>query len=85
MTIHDNGKGLQPPSEKARPPKKSGMGLLNMRERTAFLGGTFSIQSTAEKGTEIEVRIPLAGRIQTQPSRATEPPVLRSTAEGGRA
>ncbi len=55
LTIHDNGKGLEALAEK----RKSGMGLLNMRERAAFLGGTFSIRSTQKEGTEIAVRIPL--------------------------
>jgi signal transduction histidine kinase len=67
MIIHDNGKGLAPASERPKPSRKTGMGLLNMRERTAFLGGTFSIHSTTEKGTEIMVRIPLA-----EPTQKTE-------------
>jgi two-component system NarL family sensor kinase len=64
LTIRDNGRGLEPASGKAKPSKKkAGMGLLNMRERTAFLGGTFHIRSTADKGTEIVVRIPLTGPV----------------------
>ena len=61
LNIADNGKGLRAASGNSKPLKHPGMGLLNMRERAAFLGGTFSIESNARKGTEIEVRIPLAG------------------------
>ena len=61
LIIHDNGKGLDPLAEKGQGRRRTGMGLLNMRERTAFLGGTFSIHSPADKGTEIVVRIPSAG------------------------
>jgi two-component system NarL family sensor kinase len=60
LTIHDNGRGLGSASERLASSKKVGMGLLNMRERTAFLGGIFSIHSTDGQGTEIVVRIPLA-------------------------
>lgn len=64
LSIQDDGKGLETASERIKHPKKLGMGLLNMRERTAFLGGTFLIQSTKGKGTEILVRIPIAGNDQ---------------------
>jgi len=60
LTIHDNGRGFDPALEKIRAPREAGMGLLNMRERTASLGGAFSIHSTRENGTEIAVRIPLS-------------------------
>lgn len=60
LTIHDNGKGLQPASEKPGSPRRAGMGLLNMRERAAFLGGTFSIHSNRGKGTEVVVQVPLS-------------------------
>ncbi len=66
LTIHDNGQGFDPALEKSRAPREAGMGLLNMRERTAFLGGVFSIHSTRENGTEIAVRIPLTA---TDPGR----------------
>jgi len=64
LTIRDNGKGLASPAEDAG--KRVGMGLLNMRERAAFLGGTFSIHSTAENGTEIVVGIPFPVSNQNQ-------------------
>ena len=39
----------------------AGLRLLKMRERVAMVNGTFSIASPSERGTEIEIRIPLAG------------------------
>lgn len=66
LGIEDNGCGLAGPAEWPGTHRKSGMGLLNMRERTAFLGGQFSIQSNAGLGTMITVRIPLDGQPQMQ-------------------
>ncbi len=36
-----------------------GIGLINMRERVRFLGGTFNLSSTPGAGTRIEVRVPV--------------------------
>lgn len=66
LLIEDNGRGVAPAPERPVNGRKTGMGLLNMRERTAFLGGTFSIQSTEGLGTVITVRIPLDGHEQVQ-------------------
>ncbi|MFM1769801.1 MAG: hypothetical protein RJA22_2330 [Verrucomicrobiota bacterium] len=65
LAIEDNGCGVGalPEWPAAR---KSGMGLLNMRERTAFLGGSFAIQSNQGVGTSIAVQIPLDGQIHIQ-------------------
>ena len=35
------------------------LGLVGMRERAAFVGGTLTVRSGPRAGTEIEVRIPL--------------------------
>jgi len=40
---------------------EAGLRLLKMRERVAMVNGTFSVASPSERGTEIEIRIPLAG------------------------
>jgi signal transduction histidine kinase len=57
LAISDNGKGL--PDPKAGITKqRCGMGLIDMRERCAFLGGTFSIRSEPQLGTEIAARLP---------------------------
>ena len=36
-----------------------GIGLINMRERVRFVGGTFTISSTPGAGTRIEARVPV--------------------------
>ena len=54
LSIRDFGSGFSvgAPNE--------GLGLVSMRERVAMVGGTFSIASTPQSGTEINVRIPTA-------------------------
>ncbi len=59
LSIRDNGKGMESTSMRLKTTRKMGMGLLNMRERTAYLGGTFLIRSPEGKGTEICARIPI--------------------------
>jgi PAS domain S-box-containing protein len=56
LTIRDNGKGLPRPN--AASDRRQRMGLVDMKERCAFVGGTFSIRSEPKGGTEIAVRIP---------------------------
>ena len=57
LQIRDNGKGLAPASSDLAD-KRFGMGLIGMRERCAFLGGTFSVRSEPQAGTEIAARVP---------------------------
>lgn len=56
LIIEDNGRGFDPDR---RPPPDSdgGMGLLNMRERAALMGGRLDVESIAGHGTTIYVRI----------------------------
>jgi two-component system NarL family sensor kinase len=56
LAIHDDGVGFDHP---ARQKGKGGLGLLGMRERATYVGGTLKIKSVRRAGTEIEVRIPL--------------------------
>ena len=53
MCISDNGKGFDSSSS------SSGMGLKNMQDRTAQLGGQFKVDSTPDQGTVITVSIDL--------------------------
>ena len=56
LSIADNGIGF----EKSMPgpsAKSSGLGLITMRERAEYGGGTFHIESMPGQGTRIEVRI----------------------------
>jgi PAS domain S-box-containing protein len=56
VTVSDNGAGFVAGS----PAKPNSYGLLGLRERAYLLGGECRIASTPGKGTEIEVRLPLA-------------------------
>ncbi|MBU1367949.1 MAG: HAMP domain-containing protein [Bacteroidetes bacterium] len=54
LTIKDNGRGFD-----AKHIKNSGHGLTHMKERAELLGGSFLLQSQQNKGTEIEIIIPI--------------------------
>lgn len=59
LAIHDNGIGFDPDPHPAPGKEKGGLGLLGMRERATYVGGTFRIKSVLRAGTGIEVRIPM--------------------------
>ena len=56
LTIRDSGVGFDP--EEAM--KRNGLGLISIRERVGLVGGTFSIFSRPDSGTEISVQIPIS-------------------------
>jgi two-component system NarL family sensor kinase len=58
LCIRDDGRGLASYRPTTNEHKRLGMGLIDMKERCAFLGGGFSIHSDTGGGTEIAVRIP---------------------------
>jgi two-component system NarL family sensor kinase len=64
LAITDDGVGFD---HRARR-KGKGLGLLGMRERATYVGGTLKIKSARHAGTEIEVLIPLLP-MATAPSR----------------
>lgn len=55
VDISDNGKGM---GDKAKR-KPDSYGILGMRERAAYLGGTLSISSEPGRGTRLVLEIPL--------------------------
>jgi PAS domain S-box-containing protein len=59
LTINDDGIGFDPEHHAAKRKGKGGLGLLSMRERATYVGGTFKIKSVHGAGTKIEVLIPL--------------------------
>jgi signal transduction histidine kinase len=59
LAINDDGIGFDPERHAARRKGTGGLGLLSMRERATYVGGTFMIKSVRGAGTGIEVRIPL--------------------------
>ena len=59
LTINDDGIGFDPAQHPARRKGKGGLGLVGMRERATYVGGTLTVKSVRRGGTEIEIRIPL--------------------------
>jgi PAS domain S-box-containing protein len=58
LMVRDNGRGFSP----QQPRKPGSYGLMGLRERAYLLGGEVSIASEPDRGTTIEVRIPLESR-----------------------
>lgn len=56
LTVEDNGRGFDP----AIPPQPGHLGLANLRERAASVGGTIDVSSRVGGGTRIIVRLPLS-------------------------
>lgn len=61
LTIADDGQGFDIRTRR----HGKGIGLVSVTERARFLGGTVSIVTTVNKGTEIRVRIPIDVRSAT--------------------
>ena len=59
LAITDDGAGIEPRSEQSRRSKNGGFGLVSLRERAAFAGGTLDIQTAPQQGTTITVRLPI--------------------------
>ncbi len=63
LVIHDDGISFDLAQHPASPKKQGRLGLISMRERAAYVGGTLSVKSAPGKGTTITVQIPL-GKIR---------------------
>lgn len=63
LTINDDGMGFDPDHHPARRKGKGGFGLLGMRERATYVGGTLMVKSVLGKGTTIHAQIPLIDRM----------------------
>jgi signal transduction histidine kinase len=57
LLIEDNGRGFDADGDH-QADDGTGMGLMSMRERAALVGGQLEIESAADRGTSIYVRIP---------------------------
>jgi signal transduction histidine kinase len=72
IEVADDGKGFDPDAVRDR----GGMGLANMQERIAELGGQLAIRSTPGKGTTVEVTLDVPGSVRQvagrEPSKAGE-------------
>jgi signal transduction histidine kinase len=62
VEVEDDGRGIAPEDlAKAR-----SLGLKGMRERIAFLGGTFDVSRAPRGGTRLRLRVPLKGLQEEQ-------------------
>jgi signal transduction histidine kinase len=59
LLIQDFGAGFDPNARR----NKAGVGLSSIKERVGLINGTMSVTSELERGTEIEVFVPLEGKI----------------------
>ncbi|GAG48838.1 unnamed protein product, partial [marine sediment metagenome] len=57
ITISDNGKGFKPPSSMGDLAKDGKLGLAGMLERTGLIGGTLTVESQPDEGTNITVEV----------------------------
>ncbi len=58
MSVSDNGIGMPPESKFSREKSATGNGLLNLQERCRIIGATYTIESSPNKGTFIEIKLP---------------------------
>src|SRR6266571_7295525 len=70
--ITDDGEGFDYEALLRTPGQERGLGLAGMNERAVLLDGTLNIHSTSERGTIIEVSIPLPSVSTLQPQRGNE-------------
>jgi signal transduction histidine kinase len=59
LLIRDDGIGFNPTPRPATHNSRGRLGLLSMRERATYVGGTFQVKSVLRAGTEIQVCVPL--------------------------
>jgi signal transduction histidine kinase len=60
ISVKDNGKGFKVPGKVAHLVTQGKLGIIGMRERVKYLGGTFSIYSRPGEGTIITIEVPLS-------------------------
>ncbi len=60
LLIKDDGVGFNSERQPSKGKGSHRLGLLGMRERAAYVGGTLTIKSLRRSGTEIEVRVLLS-------------------------
>jgi len=78
LQIKDDGCGRDASRSRSAKPRSRGIGLANMRERVAALGGSFAIESARGKGTIIAVCVPCRG---PHAVRSGEGPLLPAQTE----
>jgi len=59
LTVSDNGVGFDPKAEAHTSNGHAGVGLVSIRERAEALDGSLTVYSVLDRGTQIQVLIPL--------------------------
>jgi signal transduction histidine kinase len=59
VSVEDQGAGFAPDSATA---DSVGFGLATLRERIAYIGGSFQIKSARNRGTTATIQVPLAAK-----------------------
>ncbi|MDQ2714160.1 MAG: sensor histidine kinase [Chloroflexota bacterium] len=72
VEVRDDGQGFEVATN------RSGMGLPNMRERAASLGGTIDMQTTSGEGTILHLHIPFVGPLVAQENAGVEAEITAS-------
>jgi signal transduction histidine kinase/ActR/RegA family two-component response regulator len=67
VTVADNGRGFFPSNLDGSSAKR-GLGLLSLRERTSYIGGSLTIESAPDKGCRIKLTIPIKFSLPDVPS-----------------
>jgi two-component system NarL family sensor kinase len=65
LAVLDDGVGFDPNRQPRGRKGRTGLGLLGMRERAAYVGGTLTIRSKRGAGAVVEVRIPVLAESET--------------------
>lgn len=61
IMIRDDGRGFDVGAARERAAAAGSLGLVNMKERVALVGGQLTIESTPGRGTTIRARMPVSG------------------------
>jgi signal transduction histidine kinase len=59
LVVHDRGRGFEETALRENGDPSWQVGLVGMRERVELLGGRFALRSAPEKGTRVEVTLPI--------------------------
>ncbi len=59
VSVRDDGVGMEWSGKDQMKSKGGGYGLLNLRQRVAYMGGSFEVTSTSGQGTRVSFNIPI--------------------------
>ncbi len=73
VIVSDQGVGFDPTAIPPAGEGGTGFGLLNMRERVEFVGGTLEIQSIPGQGSRFVLSVPITARTANEPKLREKP------------